>query len=97
MKKLIKKILSTTKQTFKQFKRTVEIVPNPKNSKWVSKDVLAVVKEECTVESKEKKSLIIYKEGLKGRKKETITKKIEEFLKEKAPFIPFIIKLFWDS
>lgn len=75
----------------------MEIVPNPKNSKWVSKDVLAVVKEECTVESKVKKSLIIYKEGLKGRKKETIAKKIEEFLKEKAPFIPFIIKLFWDS
>jgi len=94
---LIKKVLITTKQTFKQFKRTVEIVPNPKNSKWVSKDVLAVVKEECTVESKVKKSLIIYKEGLKGRKKETIAKKIEEFLKEKAPFIPFIIKLFWDS
>lgn len=97
MKKLIKKVLSTTKQTFKQFKRTVEIVPNPKNSKWVSKDVLAVVKEECTVESKKKKSLIIYKKSLKGRKKETIAKKIEEFLKEKAPFIPFIIKLFWDS
>jgi hypothetical protein len=94
---LIKKVLITTKQTFKQFKRTVEIVPNPKNSKWVSKDVLAVVKEECTVESKVKKSLIIYKEGLRGRKKETIAKKIEEFLKEKAPFIPFIIKLFWDS
>ncbi len=94
---MIKKVLITTKQTFKQFKRTVEIVPNPKNSKWVSKDVLAVVKEECTVESKVKKSLIIYKEGLKGRKKETIAKKIEEFLKEKAPFIPFIIKLFWDS
>jgi len=75
----------------------VEIVPNSKNRKWVPKHVLAVVKEEYTVESKEKKSIVIYKEGLKGRKKETIAKKIEEFLKEKAPFIPFIIKLFWDS
>lgn len=94
---MIKKILRTTRQTFKQSKRTVEIVPNPKNSKWVSKHVLAVVKEECTVGSNEKRSLVIYKEGLKGRKKETIAKKIEKFLKEKAPFIPFIIKLFWDS
>jgi len=93
----MKKVLSTTKQTFIRSKRTVEIVPNPKNSKWVSEHLLAVVKEECTVESKEIKSLVIYKEGLKGRKKETIAKKIEKFLKENAPFIPFIIKLFWDS
>ena len=94
---MIEKVLITTKQTFKQSRRTVEIIPNPKNSKWESKHVLAVVKEESTVGSKEKKSLVIYKEGLKGQKKETIAKKIEEFLKEKAPFIPFIIKLFWDS
>lgn len=94
---MLKKVLNTTKQTYIRSKRTVEIVPNPKNKKWVSKNVLAVVKEECIMGSKETKTLVIYKEGLRGRKKETIAKNIEEFLKEKAPLITFVIKLFWDS
>ena len=94
---MLKKVFNTTKQTSIRSKRTVEIVPNPKNNKWVSEHLLAIVKEECIVGSKEIKSLVIYKEGLKGREKETIAKKIKEFLKEKAPLITFIIKLFWDS
>lgn len=63
----------------------VEIVPNPKGSKWPLK-LLAILKEEL------KKILIMLKEGIKDKEKEKITKKVQELLTKGGPFI---IRFFW--